>query len=205
MLHEGRTVTRVLGPLCILWFLFVAFVGLTSARGPEGGGMGFSPRPGAVTIAGSPSGSATGDDLYGAYPASVQVMGIGGSIVPSTSSTVTLAAAVGDSQVATITLKDISGTTLTTPRRVHVYMCTDAAGATPSSAGAATSVTVGGGGALLSTTTAELDFQIVVGATGIATLTFNNTGGSANYTDRVALELPSGALIVSSALNVPHT
>jgi hypothetical protein len=119
-------------------------------------------------------------------------------------STITLGAAGAATQTATIQLKDAAGTNVATARKIEVYMATDAAGA-KSSAGAATSVTVSTGQEL-KVNTAKLHWDIVTDATGVAVLTFNNTGGGGAYTDRVALiQSHNGELIVSSALNVGTT
>jgi hypothetical protein len=130
------------------------------------------------------------------------VSSVTGASGVSSQSTLSVATAVSTNQTVTVTLKDVSGATLAVPAVVRVYMCTDSAGATPSAAGANTSVTIGGGGTSMVVDTAKLDWIVDVGATGVFTMVFANAGGS-TYTDRVALVLPNGEVKVSAALSTP--
>lgn len=123
--------------------------------------------------------------------------------VASDETTITLAAAAGTSQVATIQVKDGLEANVAAVQRLEVYMCTDAAGATPSSSGAGTSATVTTG-ALLKAHTAKLHLEVLTDATGKAAITFNNASGGAAYTDRIAVVLPNGKVVVSAALAVPN-
>lgn len=123
--------------------------------------------------------------------------------VVSDQSTITLGAAAGTAQVATIQAKDELGANVAAVQRLEVYLCTDAVGATPSSAGANGTVSVTTG-ALLKAHTAKLHFEVMTNASGAAAITFDNAAGGAAYTDRVAVVLPSGKVVVSAALAVPN-
>lgn len=116
-------------------------------------------------------------------------------------STITLSTGGSATQTATIQLKDSTGTNIAAVHKLRVYMCTDSAGATPSSSGAATSATVTTG-TLLKAVTTKLDFEFLTNSSGVGVITFDNTGGGGAYTNRVVLVLPNGKLVVSSALNV---
>lgn len=123
--------------------------------------------------------------------------------IPTAQSTVTPAVPAGTTQEVDIQLNDADGTALAGVHLIEVYMATDAAGATPSVAGANTSVTATTG-AVLREDTPLLHWRILTDATGLAQLTFDNAGGGGPYTDRVVLVLPNGALVVSAALAVPN-
>lgn len=119
---------------------------------------------------------------------------------PSQNSTLTLSAP-GVTQTISGQLKDINGDNIVGVTKVRAYMCTDSAGATPSSSGTAGDVTATTG-AILKAHTAKLDFDIVTNATGAFVLSFPNTGGGDTYTDKLALVLPTGDLKISDALAV---
>lgn len=123
--------------------------------------------------------------------------------VASSSSTITLGVAAGTVQTATIQLKDANGTNIAAVHRIVVYMATDAAGATPSVAGANGAVTATTG-VVLKAHTAKLHFEIVTDANGVAVISFDNAGGAGAYTNRVVLVLPTGKVVVSAALAVPQ-
>jgi len=133
----------------------------------------------------------------------VTVTGVNGSKIASSNSTITLGSPSGTTQVATIQLKDGADAAIADVRSCLVYMATDAAGATPSATGANASVTVSTGAAVV-VLTAKLNWQLVTDATGAAALTFDNNGGGGTYTDRVVLVLPTGEVVVSSALAVAN-
>ncbi len=122
--------------------------------------------------------------------------------LPTAQSTVVVAAASGTHQDITITLLDADGDALAAVRRIEVYVCDDAAGATPSSAAAAGNVTVQTG-ALLKAVTAKLQLEVLTDATGVAVIRFDNGGGGGAYTKHLAVILPSGAVVVSAAMNIP--
>jgi predicted RecA/RadA family phage recombinase len=109
--------------------------------------------------------------------------------------------ATGTSQDITIQLKDLAGDNIAAVQKIRAYMCTDAAGATPSATGCNGNVTASTG-AILAALTAKLDFDIVTDATGAAVINFDNAGGGDVYADRLALVLPNGQLVVSDALAV---
>jgi hypothetical protein len=121
----------------------------------------------------------------------------------SDQSTITLGTPASAQQTATIQIKDEAGTNVAAVQRLEAYMCTDSAGATPSSAGANTSVTATTG-AILNTIAAKLKFELLTNASGQAVLNFNNTSGAGTYADRVAVVLPNGKILVSAALAVPN-
>lgn len=127
------------------------------------------------------------------------VRAFGPGSAPGAASTITLSAGGAVTQTATIQLKDALGANLAAVRKIQAFMVTDASGATPSSAGAAVGVTATTG-AIITALEAKLNFDIVTDANGVAVLEFDNTGGGGVYTDRVALVLPDGSLVVSAAL-----
>jgi hypothetical protein len=120
----------------------------------------------------------------------------------SSGSTVTVAAAVGTTQLVTITLKDADANTVAASQKIEVYMATDATGTTPSSAGSNGAVTVGTG-LTLKVQTAKLHWDLVTSTGGVVTLSFDNAGGGGNYADYVVLVLPNGKLKVSAVLATP--
>jgi len=123
--------------------------------------------------------------------------------VLSSASTITLGAPSGTTQTATIQAKDSDGNNIAAVQRLEVYMCTDSAGATPSGTGVNTSVTATTG-TVLKAHTAKLHLEVITDANGVAVLSFNNASGGGSYTDRVALVLPNGKLVVSNALAVAN-
>ena len=83
-------------------------------------------------------------------------------------------------------------------------MVTDAEGDTASVAGANTSAGATTGTEMI-VHTAKLAWEIMTHTDGTFVVTFDNSGGGAAYTDRLAIYLPhSGEAIVSSALNVAN-
>lgn len=123
------------------------------------------------------------------------------NVEPSDQSTITLNAGGSVTQTATVALKDANGNTLTGVHVLELYMCTDANGATPSTSGAEVSAAPTTGAAI-TTHTAKLHWVAATNTSGSLVLTFDNTGGGGAYTDRVALVLPGGKVVVSDALNV---
>jgi hypothetical protein len=117
--------------------------------------------------------------------------------LPTANSTIALSAGGSATQTATITLKDADDAALAAVRRVEVYM---ADGDTPSSAGANSGVTATTG-AIVTAHTTDLHFTSVTDDNGVLVLEFDNTSGGGAYTDRVILVLPTGAVVVSAALN----
>jgi hypothetical protein len=121
--------------------------------------------------------------------------------IASSASTITLAAGGGVTQAAAVQLKDADGNNVAAVQHLRAYMATDAAGATPSAAGADVSVVVSGG-ATLKVQTAKLDWDVLTSAAGAVVFTFDNTGGGGAYADRLVVVLPNGKVLVSAALNV---
>lgn len=119
-------------------------------------------------------------------------------------STITLGPANNAVQTATIQLKDSTGANISAAQKIQVYMCTDVNGAIPSVLGVQVAVTITTGNTL-KVQTAKLFWDLVTNTSGVSVLSFDNTGAAGQYTDRVALVLPTGQLLVSNPLAVSST
>lgn len=117
-------------------------------------------------------------------------------------STITIGAAAGTTQTASIQLKDGDDVAIAAVRHIEVYMATDATGATVSTSGAAAGVTVTTGKAI-AVITAALAWDLVTDVNGVAVLTIDNMGGGGEYADYVVLTLPNGEVVVSAVLATP--
>ncbi len=145
----------------------------------------------------------TGITVTGTFP-SLVISSSGAASGFSSLSTITLGASGGNTQTATIQLKDSTGANIAAVQKIEVYMATDALGATPSVSGAAVGVSVTTG-ALLQALTAKLHFDLITNASGAVALSFDNTGASGPYTDRIVLVLPTGGVLVSGLLFAQST
>lgn len=145
----------------------------------------------------------SGISITGSFPTyTIAATGVAAGF--SNLSTITLGAAGSNTQTATIQLKDSTGANLAQVQKIEVYMCTDSAGATPSVSGANNGVSVTTGASLF-VAVSKLYFNLISTAAGVVQLTFDNTGGSGPYTDRLVLVLPANQVVVSSALFVQST
>lgn len=143
-----------------------------------------------------------GVTITGTFP--TLTIAAGASSAFSSLSTITLGAPNNATQTASIQLKDSTGANINAAQKLQVYMCTDANGAIPSVLGVQVGVTVTVGNTL-KVQTAKLYFDLVSNTSGVVTLSFDNTGAAGQYTDRVALVLPTGQLVVSNPLAVSST
>lgn len=145
----------------------------------------------------------SGIAITGSFPTyTISATGVAAGF--SNLSTITLGPAGSNTQTATIQLKDSTGANLTQVQKIEVYMATDSAGATPSVSGANNTVTVTTGASLF-VAVPKLYFNVITTAAGVAQLTFDNTGGSGPYTDRLVLVLPANQVVVSGQLFVQST
>lgn len=115
---------------------------------------------------------------------------------PCVDASITVGAEDTNVRAITIQLKDINGADINYAEMIEAYVLADVEGAAFVTTGGSTGIAIGTDGALLALV-AKKAFVLISETDGDIDLTWTDTGTEAAY---LALRLPNGRIIVSSAL-----
>ncbi|WP_060613345.1 hypothetical protein [Pseudomonas brassicacearum] len=115
---------------------------------------------------------------------------------PCVDASITVAAEVGDARAITIQLKDSTGKAIVYREIIEAYVFADAAAAAFATTGGSTGIAIGASGAALAVVAKKM-FILTSTTAGVIALTWTDTGTETAY---LGLRLPSGRLVISSAL-----